>query len=148
MAVEKASRTYIPLEYSFTGLSIKSPTAGKYSSIFRQGFHDLGTLQPQQFTIDHHVFPAGELGIEAGPLVRAARQPRPRVTTFPSGRLKNPADDLQQRTLSASVRADERHKLAALDRKRYITQGPENPSGSFFRGETQQFHDTVGTGFR
>ena len=65
MAVENASRTYMPLEYSLTGRSDELADFGEGFD-GRHGLVDFGAAQAHDFAVEEDVFAAGEFRIESG----------------------------------------------------------------------------------
>ena len=73
---------------------------------------------------DQHVFAAGELRIEAG-AERQHRRDAPARLDRAVGRLRDPADELQQRGLAGAVAADDAEALALGDFEIDVPQHPE-----------------------
>ncbi len=65
MAVENASRTYMPLEYSFTGRSMNSPISAK-ASMEGMARSISSAAEPHDFAVEIDVLAPAEFRIEAG----------------------------------------------------------------------------------
>ena len=115
MAVAKASRTYMPLEYSLTGPVNELADFGEGFD-GGQGALDLGAAQTHDLAVQEDVLAAAEFGIEAGAQFEQRGDAPARDHAALRG-LQDAADDLQQRAFAAAVRPDQAQHLALFHRK-------------------------------
>src|SRR4030095_15186480 len=75
-------------------------------------------------SVQEDVLPAGQIRVKAGSYLQQARNSPSAV--YSSGcRLRNAAQDLQQRALPCTVRADDAYNLPLIDFERNVPQRPE-----------------------
>ena len=101
-ATENASRTYMPLEYRFTGVSMNcsTPENSRISSSLRD---DLRAASSRGRAVEVDVLAPRQLRVEAGPDLEEAPDASPDLR--PSARsARDPREDLQERRLPGSVR--------------------------------------------
>ena len=129
-ATANASRTYIPEEYRFTGVSRNLLDLGERDDLVELAL-DLRPLHAQDRAVEVDVLAAGQLRVEAGADLQQRRDP-PAQHGPPVGRLGDPAEDLQQRALARAVAADQPDHLAARSRRSETSRSAQN--ASFDRG--------------
>ena len=122
-ATENASRTYIPLEYRFTGVSMKDSTP-ENSAISGKLRLDLSALHPEDRAVQVDVLAAGELGVESCADLEQASDATTDLDAARRG-VRDPGEHLQQRRLAGAVGADHAEHLSFDDVERDVLQRPD-----------------------
>ncbi len=109
IATAKASRTYMPDEYVFTGASMKLPKPGEVDDVV-EAHGDVAAAHAEDRGVEEHVVATGQLGMEAGAEFEQRRHPL--VHAHAAGvRLQDAGHALQQRRLARAVLADDTEDL-------------------------------------
>ncbi len=123
-ATANASRTYMPLEYRLTGVSMnrstpeKSTISSKRAAISRR---DSPRIEPLRNTFSRPV----SSGWKPGPDLEQRADPPAHARCGPSVGVRDPGQQLEQRALAGAVRTDQADDLARLDAQRDVAQRPE-----------------------
>jgi hypothetical protein len=99
----------MPLEYRFTGVSMKRPDLGELDDLVELA-RDLAARHAEDRAAQEDVLAPRQLGVEAGADLEQAADP-PFEPGVPGGRIGDAAQDLQQRALAGAVVADDADHL-------------------------------------
>ena len=124
IATANASRTTMPLEYVFTGWSMKSPISAK-AAMSSIALVDLPLAEARGSRRSGRRCRARvNSGLKPAPSSSSAAT-RPWITAVPEVGCRMPGDDLQQRALARPVLADDAEGLAAFHVEADVVQRPK-----------------------
>ena len=121
-ATANARRTYMPLEYRFTGVSMnlsisaKLTTASNLSATSRRA-------HAQDGTVEKNILAPGQFRVEARADFEQTAYSSPQFD-LPGGGRGDPTENLQQRGLASTVAADDPNGFSRFDLERDVIESP------------------------